>query len=235
MGKFFCNLARIGPSLLPANRKSRARAKCYNYIHNMAIPADENVMVRHDRAMKRILIIPLGTVDQDILKALSSSLEKTFHSLVERGDSVPIPPGSYDHRRKQYHSTTMLNALRDLGQGRFDRVLGVTDVDLYVPELNFVFGEADLKEGHAVISLTRLRQEFYGLSPDRELFQERAVKEAVHELGHTYGRGHCRNPACIMFFSNSLSDTNGKGPGFCASCGKAVNSRSRLRRDLFHK
>jgi archaemetzincin len=171
----------------------------------------------------KILIIPMGSVDPDILKAISTSLEKTFHCLVETGSEMPIPQDSYDNRRKQYHSTTMLKALRGIKQGNFGRMLGVTDVDLYVPKLNFVFGEADLLSGAAVISLTRLRQEFYGLPPDGKLFYERAVKEAVHELGHTYGLGHCQNPACIMFFSNSLVDTDKKGPGFCTNCNKALN------------
>jgi archaemetzincin len=171
----------------------------------------------------RILIIPMGSVAPDILKAISSSLEKIFHCHVETGSEKPIPQDSYDNRRKQYNSTTMLKALRSIKQGNFGRMLGVTDVDLYVPELNFVFGEADLLSGAAVISLTRLRQEFYGLPPDGKLFHERAIKEAIHELGHTYGLGHCQNPACIMYFSNSLVDTNGKGPGFCTNCSKTLN------------
>ena len=59
--------------------------------------------------------------------------------------------------------------------------------------------------------------------PGGTLFLERAVKEAVHELGHTYGLGHCRDPRCIMYFSNTLHDTDLKGPGFCAACGEKVN------------
>jgi archaemetzincin len=94
----------------------------------------------------------------------------------------------------------------------------VPDIDLYVPELNFVFGEADVSSGITVISLTRLRPEFYGLRPDRNLLHERAIKEAIHEIGHTYGLGHCRNIKYIMHFSNSLKYTDIKGPGFCNIC-----------------
>ena len=74
-----------------------------------------------------------------------------------------------------------------------------------------------------MISLARLRPEFYGSPPDDTLFLQRAVKEAVHELGHTYGLGHCRDPRCVMFFSNTLHDTDVKGPGFCAACTNEVN------------
>jgi archaemetzincin len=99
-----------------------------------------------------------------------------------------------------------------------DKVLGVTEVDLYVPRLNFVFGEAQCPGRTAVISLFRLKPEFYGQHPNRNLFVERSVKEAVHEVGHTLGLGHCHNPACIMFFSNSILDTDRKKLAFCERC-----------------
>ena len=104
--------------------------------------------------------------------------------------------------------------------GSGDRVLGLVDMDIFAHELNFVFGEADVAGGKALISLKRLRQEFYGLPKNENLFRERALKEAVHELGHTYGLRHCPNPACVMHFSNSLHDTDLKGWDFCPA-GKA--------------
>ncbi|RMD53346.1 MAG: archemetzincin, partial [Nitrospirae bacterium] len=91
-------------------------------------------------------------------------------------------------------------------------------VDLYADGLNFVFGEADILRGVAIISLTRLHQSFYGLPEDRGLFIERALKEAVHELGHLYGLRHCPDPHCVMHFSNSLLDTDKKSYKFCAIC-----------------
>ena len=104
----------------------------------------------------------------------------------------------------------------------YQKILGIVDHDLFVPELNFVFGEAGSKA--AVISLTRLRQTFYRLPEDQNLFDRRTLTEAVHELGHTYGLGHCENPRCVMFFSNSLSDTDRKGPEFCPRCTKNLQS-----------
>src|SRR3990167_7486042 len=98
------------------------------------------------------------------------------------------------------------------------RILGIVDIDLYVPELNFVFGEADVAHGVCIISLVRLHQEFYGLPKNENLFFERALKEAVHEVGHTYRLGHCGDTRCIMHFSNSLQDTDIKGPDFCRRC-----------------
>ncbi len=90
------------------------------------------------------------------------------------------------------------------------------DVDLFVPGLNFIFG---LAAGNtAVISLARLKPEYYGEMKNVFLFRERALKEAMHELGHTFGLHHCPDIRCIMHFSNRLEDTDIKGPGFCRNC-----------------
>ncbi len=106
----------------------------------------------------------------------------------------------------------------------YRRILGVADVDLFVPQLNFVFSEADGATRTSVISVVRLRDEFGGGLPDESKFFRWAAKETIHELGHTYGVGHCENPRCIMFFSNSPADTNRKGPRFCAVCENLLRS-----------
>ena len=97
-------------------------------------------------------------------------------------------------------------------------MLAVESVDLYAGNLNFVFGEADPGTGIAVVSTHRLRPEFYGEAPSPELFFSRLVKESVHESGHTFGLGHCPDPACVMHFSNSVFNTDLKGPDLCPQC-----------------
>jgi archaemetzincin len=96
--------------------------------------------------------------------------------------------------------------------------LGIVDVDLYSPEFDFVFGEAEMSSGVATLSLYRLRPEYYGLSPDAKTFEERVIKEAVHELGHLYGLGHCTNKKCVMRFSTSIVDVDRKSEAFCLKC-----------------
>lgn len=164
-----------------------------------------------------ILLVPVGEIDQQVMERLRVDLSKIFNIQTEVGKGIPRPDYAYNKKRNQYLSTAILMDLMEQKEYMaYRKVLGVVDQDLYVPELNFVFGEAGQKA--AVISLTRLRQEFYRLPQDENLFYKRALTEAVHELGHTYGLGHCRNPQCVMFFSNSLMDTDRKGPEFCPEC-----------------
>ena len=99
-----------------------------------------------------------------------------------------------------------------------EHILGVTEVDLYTPDLNFVFGQAQRPGKAAVISLNRLH------TSDLSLFRNRMVKEAVHELGHTLGLRHCPDIYCVMHFSNSLMDTDIKDSEFCLSCEKKLKN-----------
>jgi archaemetzincin len=96
--------------------------------------------------------------------------------------------------------------------------LGTVNVDIFVPELNFVFGEAECPGKATLISLWRLRPEFHGKAPNMDLFLERITKEAVHELGHALGLRHCANPFCVMYFSNSIFETDRKQSLFCTKC-----------------
>jgi len=164
-----------------------------------------------------ILLIAIGEVEIKVIEMLKYDLNKAFGKQVLVGKGMPRTDYAFNKKRNQYLSTAILKAMMEKKEyAVYEKILGIIDYDLYVPKLNFVFGEAGQRV--AIISLTRLRNEFYNLPKDQTLFRKRVLTEGVHELGHTYGLVHCRNPHCVMFFSNSLIDTDVKGPDFCQKC-----------------
>jgi archaemetzincin len=166
----------------------------------------------------KITLKPIGNIDKDILEELKKRLEQTFGCPVGILYEDFNLEKAYDAKRHQYLGTGLLSGLKKAGLAKGEKVLGIVDIDLYAPGLYFIFGQADITAGTAVISLCRLRQEYYGLPPDESLFLERAAKEAVHELGHSFGLDHCSNARCVMHFSNSLADTDLKQAAFCSLC-----------------
>ena len=179
---------------------------------------------------KKISLVKIGHVDERIMLYVKIVIEGIFNKKIDIVSFAHDPDYAYNKRRKQYHSSEILQKLRKLELPDYESVLAVIDVDLYVPELTFVFGEADLKNKVSIISLTRLRQEFYNLPADLSLLNQRIITEAVHELGHTYGLRHCQYDNCVMFFSRTLSDTDKKGSGFCDLCEKKLEKRKKFVR-----
>lgn len=171
---------------------------------------------------EKIALLPIGEVSQEVLDTARDTLLDTFGKEVDFLRPFEIPEQAYNPTRKQYHSSTILRILHKTLGDRYERILAFTRVDLFVPQLNFVFGEADVIHGKAVIGLARLRPEFYGLRPDEEKFLARVRKEAVHEIGHTYNMTHCENEECVMFFSNRIQDTDQKLAEFCKECQKML-------------
>jgi archaemetzincin len=171
-----------------------------------------------------IRLISVGSLPPVLLGFLKEGLEQELGVEVKAGEHLPLPAVGPEGRG-QYPGEPFLTALAAVRRGGEEMILGVTGVDLTAPGLNFVFGLADPASRVAVISLARLYPEFYGRPRDPRLFKERTLKEAVHELGHLLGLGHCYDPACVMFFSNSLADTDRKGPGFCGGCREKLRKK----------
>jgi archaemetzincin len=164
-----------------------------------------------------IRLVSVGSLPPAMLGFLQEGLTRELGAAVRMGGNLPLP-ASCPEGRSQYSGEPFLAALAAARPPGEEVILGVTGVDLTVPGLNFVFGLADPPSRCTVISLARLYPEFYGQPRDPGRFKARAVTEAVHELGHLLGLGHCIDSACVMAFSNSLADTDRKGPGFCKPC-----------------
>lgn len=153
----------------------------------------------------------------DLERRISQVLPRNLSLYAEVRINLPIPWASYNSRRDQYLATAFLEAL---GQFPFPaaRLIGVANVDLYAPDLRYVFGQARILGREGIISIARLRQGYYGRPPNRETLLRRARVEAVHELGHTFGLEHCFDHHCVMYLSNGIAHTDRKGDEYCQQC-----------------
>ncbi len=159
----------------------------------------------------KLRLIPMGGISVDLLTDLSDALAAYGLRCEIEADRL-LPQEAFDPSRGQYRAEEVLGRV----SGRSGAVLAVTTEDMFAEGLNFVFGLANLGRPGAVVSVHRLR------SSDRERFLARVLKEAVHELGHTWGLRHCANAACVMAFSNSVQEADAKGKDFCEVCRRAL-------------
>src|SRR5262249_20821304 len=122
---------------------------------------------------------------------------------------------AYSRERGQYLSSPFLDLLAERARGGNQILLGVTDMDLYAPELNFVFCEGSSAHPVAAISTARLYSMTSPRKDGEKTVERRAGAEAIHELGHVFNLSHCSRRDCVMWFSNTLAETDRKGTRFC--------------------
>jgi archaemetzincin len=174
--------------------------------------------------MKQLQLLPIDDADEGLLRDLQPVIEETF-GVPSRILQVRLDPEFALHdERRQYHSSQILQRMCGLLSSESWRLLGVATVDLYIPILTFVFGEAQLGGQCAVVSTCRLRQEFYGIPRDREVLRRRLAKEAVHELGHTLSLTHCDDYRCAMAPSHAVEWIDLKERTLCSSCRSSVTA-----------
>ncbi len=182
--------------------------------------------------MRPIHVIPLAngvgagpgagsTPGLNLLEHVAASVARIFRTPCRIRPDLFDMSFSLDANRGQYYSTAILQRLERAADPDA-RVLGVTGCDLFVPVLTFVFGEAQLEGNCAVVSTARLVEEFYGMPPSENLLRERLVKEAVHEIGHTFGLRHCPDWRCVMASTHAVERLDIKGNDFCPSCREPI-------------
>lgn len=132
----------------------------------------------------------------------------------------------YDASRRQYNADKMLKAVDTIYGGDSFRTIGLFNVDLFIPILTYIFGQAYLNGRTSIASAFRLSNEGYGLQNDERMTLERLSKEVIHELGHTLGLIHCHNPMCVMRSGTYVEDIDQKNTGFCTNCKKRLPDHS---------
>lgn len=168
--------------------------------------------------MTFIALATAGEVDGEAAAWAETCVSSAFGLDARRRAPLPPPEYAFDPARHQYSSTLILrDALRRVPP-EAAKLLVLTEADLFIPMLSFVYGQAQLDGPVAVVSLARLRQEFYGLPPNRPLMLVRVRKEALHEIGHAFGLTHCEDRLCTMSLSTSIQQLDTKGSEFCEGC-----------------
>lgn len=166
---------------------------------------------------KTILIAPIGDFDTDILSAVSEMVPRVF-GLPCRIQSLLDDIGfAWNPERGQYHSTAILAKLSETVPGDGFKVIALTHKDLFIPILTHVYGEAQLGGTSSIVSICRLAS---GICPagQRSVYMERILKEAAHELGHTFDLRHCRDQRCLMHYCRSIGDVDWKTSELCRYC-----------------
>jgi len=164
-----------------------------------------------------LVISPIGDPDADLTLAVSREVQRVFDIATETMRLVDDVAFAFDSSRRQYHSTKILEQLAANAPPHAMRVLAITEVDLFIPILTYVYGEAQLGGKAGIISIHRLDEGLVSVTA-RQTFHCRAGKEAVHELGHTFKLRHCREKTCIMHYCRSIRDVDRKTDQLCRYC-----------------
>lgn len=171
-------------------------------------------------AIHNIIISPIGAVDQAAMDKINKAVQKVFGVNTHKIALLEDVEFAYDPLRNQYLSTGILEKLTGLAPYQALKILGLCEIDLFIPILTHVYGEAQLSGKSCIVSLFRLRnpESSHATAPQAEVLSSRAVKEAIHELGHTFGLRHCPDNACLMHYCRSVDDVDRKSDQFCRYC-----------------
>ena len=170
-----------------------------------------------------LYLAPVAFSNTQLLDKITESLKMTFNTHV---GTIPLSIDTdslYSYDRRQYYSTGFIEQSASQTGHISGKIILMTELDIYVPVLTFLFGEAQLNGKHSIVSVFRLHEEFYSGETNNELLFERTMKEVYHELGHNFGLIHCHDWDCVMHSSNSVEEVDIKGNSYCKKCHGLLN------------
>ncbi len=173
----------------------------------------------------KIVVVPLGEVDFMLVNRLATNIGPVFGRSVDILKGMKIPEEAYNVIRNQYYASILLAKLERVKANPREYVMGVCEEDIYLPDEESVMGHSDSVLGTAVVSLQKIRQEFYGLPEDEMKVYNRMFKQAVHQMAHLFNVSSCRNSKCINYYSQEMFDIDDKGEKFCDICKRQLSGK----------
>lgn len=170
----------------------------------------------------KIYVVPLELKNKSLLDHVVAELSSKLSAEILVDNTIIPFDNAHSTGRLQYYSTQLLANAAQKSSYMDGKVLILTSLDLYVPALTYIFGEAQLGGKHSIVSACRLHEEFYSGMSNESLLIERTIKEALHELGHNFGLKHCDDWDCVMHSSPGIEEVDIKGKFFCRECSKAM-------------
>ncbi|HEY3371318.1 MAG TPA: archaemetzincin family Zn-dependent metalloprotease [Prolixibacteraceae bacterium] len=173
-------------------------------------------------SLTNITLISFGYFEQELLEMVVEDVEREFSLPVKTREGHLDLSEFYDSARRQYDGNRLIHEIEAKFASDNEKTLGLFNVDLFIPILTYIFGQAFLGGRSGIASIYRLSNERYGIKGDEKVFVDRIRKEVIHELGHTFGLIHCRNTACVMRSSTYVEDIDQKGAELCSDCRSAL-------------
>ena len=177
---------------------------------------------------RSILLISHGHFDNNSLEIIADDITHEFPYPVELEESHLDLNEYYDPTRRQYDGNKLLKFLDSVSKPESLKTIGLFGVDLFIPILTYIFGQAIFNGRTGIASIYRLKNEQYGLIKDDDILLDRFRKVVIHELGHTFGLVHCHVPSCVMRSSTYIEDIDQKKIFLCNKCRVQVESLSSI-------
>lgn len=171
---------------------------------------------------QKITLVSFGNFEEDFLRKIAEAVSLEMKLPVRLRNGHLDLSDYYDPSRRQYNGDKLLKTIDSIYAGDSYKTMGLFTVDIFIPILTYIFGQAFLRGRTGIASLYRLSNERYGMEPDEGLMLERFIKEVIHELGHTMGLIHCHLPTCVMRSVTYVEDIDQKQHAFCAECRKKL-------------
>jgi len=165
-----------------------------------------------------IILISYGQFDADFLSSIATCITSEYQLPVVIEEKYIDLTNFYDPTRRQYDANKLLKEIDAISFFDSIKRIGLFRIDLFIPILTYIFGQAYLNGKAGIASLYRLKNELYGLEPNDQILLERFRKVIIHELGHTFGLKHCHTPSCVMLSSTYMEDIDQKDISMCPKC-----------------